>query len=400
MSRLVLTNGRVNAGVDPQTVVIEDGRITQVIPGTPESTPADTTIDLKGDLVLPGFVDGHAHIDKSLWGEPWVSRTSTEASMEQFFQTTLYDWEHTTTPVGPRASAFLAECVKGGSTTVRTFVDVAPEIGLRGLHDVLEIRDAWRDRVDLKVAASAQLGLLHRPGTAQLLEESLRAGADTIASLDPAAHDGDVEQHLDVMFGLAEKYGARVDFHLHEMGELGFWVMSRIAARTTALGMRGRVTLCDVFSLTDPPDGQLEPMADVLAEAEIAVGMGLHGLYPIPDIGTLHAHGVRMFLGSDAPRSRWSPWGDGDILMRAMILAYKCFYQRDEDLERSLTLATDGGRASLGTEPCSVSVGDPADLVVVPGENRAEIVVKPRPRTLVIKAGVIVARNGELTDAA
>lgn len=399
MPRTVLADGRLDGKAEQQSLVVEDGRITQVLDAPPAEVDGELRIDLGGQIVLPGFIDGHAHIDKSLWGEPWVTRTSEEISMEQMFADTLVDWQATTTPCAVRAGRFLGECVRHGSTTVRTFVDVAPQVGLDGVAGVLQVREEFKDLVDLRVVAFAQLGLLRNPGTADLLEQALREGLDGVAGLDPAGVDGDARESLDAIFGLAEKYGVSVDFHLHESGELGRWLIGRIAERTRALGLQGRVSLCDVFSLADASPRQLDQVGTIMAEAGVAVAVGVHGLLPIPDVRRLHELGVRMCLGSDSSRSRWSPWGDGDILSRATFLAYKGYFRRDEDLEFALALTSRLGREAFGYERCDLAVGDPADLVVLPGQALGELVVLPPKRSLVMKAGRIVARDGELTEA-
>lgn len=397
MSRLVLTNGRIHGIGRPQTITVENGRIVSIGPGAPaDGRPGDQVEDLGGHIVLPGFVDGHAHADKSLWGEPWVTRTSQAITMEQMFEDTLQQWAETTTPVAQRAGAFLRECVAYGSTSIRTFVDVAPEVGLDGIAGLLQVRDELRDTTDIQVIAFPQLGLLSRQGTADLLEQALREGAEGVAGLDPAGVDGDASAQLEIVFGLAEKYQVPLDFHLHESGELGIWLIGQIAARTKSLGMQGRVSLCDVFSLAGPTQAQLEHLGTVLADAGIAVAIGVHGLLPVPDVKALHAMGVRMCLGSDSSRSRWSPWGDGDILSRAMFMAYKCYWRRDADLEFALSMATGLGREALGLERCDLAVGDPADLVVLPGEALGEVVVRPPQRTLVVKRGRVVARAGRV----
>ncbi|MFI0366612.1 amidohydrolase [Actinomadura sp. 1N219] len=397
MSRIILSKVRVNGAGDPQVITVADGTIHAVGTEPPADLgPADHVEDLTGQIVLPGFVDGHAHADKSLWGEPWVRRTSEPITMEQMFDDQLRQWAETTTPVVARARTFLDMCVAYGSTSIRTFTDVAPEIGLDGVHGLLQVREEMADLADLQIVAFPQLGILRKPGTAELLEQALRAGADAIGGLDPAGVDGDAARQLDIVFGLAEKYQVPVDFHAHESGELGIWLIERIAERVKALGMQGKVSLCDVFSLAEPTPSQFERLATVLADADIAVAVGVHGLLPVPDVKALHAMGVRMCLGSDSARSRWSPWGEGDILSRAMFMAYKRYWRRDEDLEFAVTMGTTLGREVLGAPPCDLKPGDIADLVVLPGEAIGEIVVTPPQRTLVMKRGKIVARSGTL----
>ncbi|WUH98392.1 amidohydrolase [Spirillospora sp. NBC_00431] len=400
MSRIILSNVRVNGVGDPRVITVADGRIHAVGTEVPADLgPADHVEDLAGQIILPGFVDGHAHADKSLWGEPWVRRTSEPITMEQMFDDQLRQWAETTTPVAVRARAFLDMCVAYGSTSIRTFTDVAPEIGLDGVHGLLQVREEMADLADLQIVAFPQLGVLRKPGTAELLEQALRAGADMIGGLDPAGVDGDAARQLDIVFGLADKYQVPVDFHAHESGELGIWLIERIAERVKALGMQGKVSLCDVFSLAEPTPSQFERLASVLADADIAVAVGVHGLLPVPDVKALRAMGVRMCLGSDSARSRWSPWGEGDILTRAMFMAYKRYWRRDEDLEFAVTMGTTLGREVFGAPPNDLKPGDVADLVVLPGEAIGEIVVAPPRRTLVMKRGKIVARSGALVRA-
>lgn len=400
MSRITLRNCRLNGDEKQHDLRIADGIIDDVVLSSttaPQAPATGEVIDVGGQLVLPSFVDGHCHADKSLWGEPWSRRDSVEISMDQMFQDTLRQWEEITTPVATRAGAFMRECVAHGSTFIRAFADVDPVIGLDGVHAMLTIKNELSHAADVQIVAFPQLGLLRRPGNEELLELALREGADAIGGLDPAGVDGDAARVLDTVFGLAEKYQASVDFHMHEEGELGLWLMKQIAERTVALGMQGRVTLCDVFSLAYLDRAATERAGTILAEAGVGVAVGVHGLLPVPDVLTMHEVGVRMCLGSDSSRSQWSPWGDGDMLSRATFLAYKSYFRRDVDLEFALSMTNRLGRVAFNLPENELRIGDPADLVVLPGEALGEVVVSPPRGRLVLKSGVVVARDGTVT---
>lgn len=56
---LVLADIRTGAGPAVTWMSLEDGRITAVGSGPPP--PAARTLDLGGAVVLPGFIDMHAH---------------------------------------------------------------------------------------------------------------------------------------------------------------------------------------------------------------------------------------------------------------------------------------------------------------------------------------------------
>jgi cytosine/creatinine deaminase len=40
-------------------------------------------LDIAGDLVLPGLVDGHMHLDKTLIGLPWMPHAAGPARMSR-----------------------------------------------------------------------------------------------------------------------------------------------------------------------------------------------------------------------------------------------------------------------------------------------------------------------------
>ena len=69
MSDLLLTDVRVwGAGDAPRDVAVRGGRIAAIGSGLPAD--GAEVFDGTGCLIIPGLVDAHAHIDKTLWGTP------------------------------------------------------------------------------------------------------------------------------------------------------------------------------------------------------------------------------------------------------------------------------------------------------------------------------------------
>ena len=122
-----------------------------------------------------------------------------------------------------------------GTGALRTHVDIDADVKLAGLEAVLRIAERYRDRIGIEVVAFPQSGILREAGAADLLAAALGAGADLVGGLDPAGIDGDVEGHLGIVFGLAERHGRGVDIHLHDPGPLGAFELRQIAARTRAM---------------------------------------------------------------------------------------------------------------------------------------------------------------------
>jgi cytosine deaminase len=375
-------------------VLIRGGAIDQLGPGL-DPGPADV-IDVAGKLVLPGLVDAHCHLDKTLFGAAWEPHSAGDSLAERIANDRRRRGELGLPDVASM-TALLGRMVASGTAHVRTHTDVDPDIGLRGIAAVQEVARRFTGRVTVEQVAFPQHGVLTNPGTAELLEEALRNGAGTIGGIDPAGMDGDPVRHLDVVFGLAERYGAGVDIHLHDGGTLGAWEIELIARRTKESALSGRVTISHAYALGSLDAGQQARLADQLADAGVALVTAAVYSFPVPPLRLVRAAGVTVGCGHDGIRDLWGPYGTGDMLDRAMHLAYRNTFRRDEDIELALHAATYGGAAVLRLPRYGLTAGAPANLVVVTADTPAEAVVAHPVRDLVLHQGRVVARNGELS---
>jgi cytosine/creatinine deaminase len=373
-------------------LLVEDGRIAQVGEYL-EAPEGATVLDGQGQLVLPGLVDAHAHLDKTLWGLPWRPHTAGDGLAELIANEHRgrVELRRQGITVAQRASSLLGAYVGAGTSHIRSHVDVDPAAGLDSLHGVMEARDAFADQITVELVAFPQSGLLVRPGTVELLEDAVRAGADLVGGLDPAGLDRRPVEHLDAVFAIAGRHGCGLDIHLHEGGELGAFTIELILERTRALGLAGRVTVSHAFCLAEVSLRRLDRLVEGLATAGVSLTTVAPGNpTPLP-LAALRAAGVAVGLGCDGIRDLWSPWGDGDLLARAALLAWRAGARRDEDLAVALEVATFGGAAVLGLDAYGLEVGCVADLALVPASTVGEAVVAHPPRTLVLKAGRVVA---------
>ena len=389
---LLLRNVRL-PGAGTVDIAIEDGRIASIGPAlaVPPGTP---TLDGAGDLALPGLVDGHAHLDKTLWGTPWHPHQAGPSIAERIANERRVLAALDLSPQ-QQSARLLARLVARGTTHVRTHVDIAPELGLAHLHGVQATAAAWHDAVDIQIVAFPQCGVMIRPGTLDLLDQAAREGAALLGGLDPIGIDADPTGQLDALFAIAARRGCGIDIHLHDRGEAGAATIDRIAERTAALGLAGRVAVSHAFCLGELEPARLEPLVDRLLDNDIAVMThGPAGRVPFPPIRRLAERGVRLFTGSDGVRDAWTPLNTGDMLERAYLLAYCSGFREDDDLALALRMATFGGAQVIGAERYGLEVGADADLVLVAAENEAEAVALHPPRRLVLKRGRVVARDG------
>lgn len=394
MTGLLLRDGLLPHGghVDLR---LEAGLIEQIAPANSLEADGCEVEPLAGALLLPGLVEGHIHLDKTLLGMPWLPHLEGDSVAERIeaekrLRRTL---DHS---VEQRAEALLAKVVAAGSTQVRCHVDVDDEIGIGQVEALLALRERWRDRVDIQLVAFPQSGIVRQRRVAELMDEAVRLGVEAVGGVDPAGYDGDVEGQLDVVFGLAERHGCAIDLHLHDMGELGAFELRRIAERSAASGLHGRVAVGHAFALGMLEADTFDRTAEALAGGGVAIMTAVPGPVPMPPVKRLVDAGVVVFAGSDNIRDAWSPLGNGDPLDRARLVAWRQGFGTDAELWMAFDMISHAAARALGIAGYGIREGAAADLVVVHAGHVPQAVAECPTRALVIKGGRIVARDGKL----
>lgn len=388
-------NARLGDGMR-RDMLVRDCRIA-AIEAAGERPAGTETVDLGDALVVPGFVEGHIHLDTSFYGDTWRPHRPCTNGFD-VHERVAFQAENmaAAAPMDVRARNQLDLCIGHGTTQMRSHVMVDGSVGLKSLETILKVRDEYRQLIDIQLVAFPQSGILSNPGTPQLLDEAIRLGANAVGGLDPASFDRDVEGHLDVVFGVAQKHGVDVDIHLHDGGMLGAFEVEQIAARTRAFGMEGRVAVSHAYGLGDIPADALKKTADILARSGVSIMTNAPGSRPFPPVATLRKAGVTVFSGNDNIRDSWWPYGDGDMLGRAMMIGYRSGFYTDEELAIAFDMITTAGAKALRLEGYGLHVGAKADFVTLNAAHIQEAVVARPSGRSVYKGGVLTARDNRV----
>lgn len=407
MADLVLRRARIEDAPDPVDLVVDAGVITGI--GDAAGKRGTTEIDCAGRVVIPGLVESHLHPDKALLDTVRTDPTGTLAGAIAVTQQLKKDFRYE--DVRARSVRVIESAVLAGTTVIRAHPDVDPVAGLLGVEVLLELRDTYRDLVDLQVVAFPQEGILKAPGTERLLRDALRAGADVIGGCAyNEATEQDCRRHVELVLDLAVEYGVPADLHADfadDTSDPRYALAEFIAEAVTRRGLRGRVALGHVTSLAGRPPAERARVAEALAAAGVAVvplpATDLHlggrhddrtvrrGVAPVRE---LWEAGVTTACSSNNIRNAFTPYGTGDLLEIALLLAQTGHLSGPADLARVLRMVTHDAARVVGiADRYGVRVGAAADLVVLDTTRYDDILLDRPDRTHVVKAGRIVART-------
>ncbi|MBO9625385.1 MAG: amidohydrolase family protein [Microbacterium sp.] len=386
-------------GAAASDVVVEEGRITAIRPHDASAPAADGDVDGRGRLLLPSFSDVHVHLDSSRIGLPFREHTGSPGVWGMMMNDRL-NWRNTDISHAEIVAGTLERMIANGTTRVRSYAQVDVDCRLEKFDSVMAAKERFAAHADVQVMTFPQAGILREEGTVELLEESLKQGADVMGGIDPCQLDRDPAKHLDIVFGLAEKYQVEVDIHLHEPGALGVFSTDLVIERTRALGMQGKVTMSHAYDLGAVNEATSRRLIDEFAELDISMATVAPSVSNQLSLVALVEAGVRVGLGEDGQRDYWSPYGNCDMLDRTWQLAFTNGFRRDDLIELALAVGTMGGASimshtsprptGVGDRP-GVAVGDRADLLLVDGETPTSAVMDRGVDRTVIHDGRVVA---------
>lgn len=412
MPDLVLRDARID---DDGLVDIEiaDGRISRIgRAGTAASAVADIPCD--GRVVIPGLIEPHLHLDKALLDREQPNLEGTLAAAIKI--TGHLKAAFTAEGIRQRARQVLDQAVVNGTTAIRAHPDVDPIVGLLCLDVMLGLREEYAGLIDIQVVAFPQEGIIKAPGTADLLREGLRRGADVAGGCSYNERDlADCKAHVDFVFGLAAEFGVPVDIHADfadDADDPRFALAGYIAEVTARTGMAGRVALGHMTSLAGRPPAERAAVMAQLAEAGVAVvplpATDIHlggrndavnvrrGIAPVRE---LWAAGVTTAYSSNNVRNAFTPYGNADMLDIGLFLAQTSHLSGPGDLDRVLGMATAQGAAVLGiADRYGLRPGADADLVVLSTRRVADVLLDRPDRCFVLKRGRVVARTSRTVE--
>ena len=367
---LIFRNVLLRASAAPVDIGISQGRITAIEP-TLRSEAVE--VDLKGRLVLPGFVDTHIHLDKAcLLGRCGHDHGSLGDAIRAV---SAMKRDFTIEDVYARGARVLERAIVHGTTRMRTHVEIDPRIGLRSFEAIKALKRDYGWALDLSLCVFPQEGLTNDPGSEELLIEAMRNGGDVIGGCPYT--DTDPNAQLERIFDLAQEFDVDVDLHLDFDLDPSWSHLDEVCRQTERRHYQGRVTVGHATKLSALPPERLQATTERLVKTGVSITvlpatdlylMGREATHNAPRGLTL-AHklvdkGVLCSVATNNVLNPFTPFGDASLLRMANFYA-NVAHASVAEFDTCLDLVTELPARLMNMKDYGIRPGNPADLVVL-----------------------------------
>lgn len=404
MLDLVIRNARLREDGPCVDIGISEGKFAEIAAGL--SAPARETIDAMSCFVTPPFVESHIHLDTALTaGEPrWNESGTLFEGIERWSERKTMLTED---DVVRRATKAIEWEVAHGVLHIRSHVDVC-DPRLTAMRAMIKVKQLMAPFVDIQLVAFPQDGILSSEAGPVQMEEAVRLGADAVGAIphyELTREDG--VESLKITVGLAEKYGRLVDVHCDEIDDEQSRFVEVLSALALRTGLRDRVTASHTTAMHSYGGAYASKLLRFCARsgmnfvANPLVNIHLQGrfdTYPkrrgVTRIKEMAAMGINVSLGHDDILDPWYPMGCGSMLDVAHMAVHVAQMTGRDEMRTVFHMVTDAGARTLHLgELYGITVGNPANLVLLDAVDESDALRRQSVARVVISKGRVVART-------
>lgn len=407
MFELLVKNATLPDGRSGIDIACNKGEIVALENGI--SAEAKDTIDAKGWLVAPPFVDPHFHMDATLsLGNPRmnVSGTLLEGIALWGELKKLQSIED----IVERALKYCDLATSMGIGAIRSHVDTCDD-ELKGVQALLEVREQVKGYLDLQLVAFPQDGVLRDPTALENTIRALDMGVDIVGGIPH--FERTMQQGADsvkLLCELAAERGLMVDMHCDESDDPLSRHIETLAYETKRLGLQGRVAGSHLTSMHSMDNYYVSKLIPLIVEAEVhaipnplinIMLQGRHDTYPKrrgqTRVRELRDAGITVGFGSDCVMDPWYSLGRADMLDVAFMGLHVGQLSSREDMAWCFQAVTENSAKIMGLDGYGIAVGCNANFNILQAQNSIEAVRLRAHRINIIRQGRVIASNGAIS---
>jgi cytosine deaminase len=400
---LIVRNATLPDGRKGQDVAIAGGRIAAIEPAI--AAEAARTIDARGYLLAPPFVDCHFHMDATLsLGLPRLNQSGTLLEGIALWGELKPHLTHEA--VAERALRYCDLAVSQGLLAIRSHVDVCDD-RLVAVEALLDVKKKVKPYLDLQLVAFPQDGYFRSPNAARNLKRALDLGVDVVGGIPHFERTmADGAASVKALCELAAERGLMVDLHCDESDDPTSRHVETLAYEAQRLGLSAGATGSHLTSMHSMDNYYVSKLLPLIAESGMnAIAnplinltlQGRHDAYPrrrgLTRIAEMRAAGVPVALGQDCVMDPWYGLGGADMLDVAHMAVHGAPMTSREAIRWTFDAVTEIPARILGLDGYGLSVGAYADMALLQAADPIEAVRLRATRLFVIRRGAVIAET-------
>ena len=387
-AKVVLDAEITTEGLCPLIIGLENGHISKI--QTLENSSNSTL-----RLLLPRFVETHAHIDKAFTG---IDFPNLDGTYNGALKANLEEHKfRTKQKVRDRAQKALRMALFNGLRAIRTHIDSFGVCGKESWDALLEIKNEWESLIELQLVALAPLhfwssdqGILFARRVAD--EGGLLGGV-----LTPPFDKRETKDSLSQVLSLANRFGCGVDIHIDEANHSPAAGLRLLIDVLTNNDINVPITCSHLSSMGLLPPKVQQHFAEQLAHYQVNVvalpltnswllGRSHRGTpikRPLAPVRQLQYAGVNVSIGNDNVQDPWYPLGNFDPL--SLISFSMPILQIAPWSRLGLAPFTTAAARLMGLKwDGLIRVGGPADFVLLDASSWAEAMCSLPSRKIIV----------------
>lgn len=403
MLDLLVKGGNLADGRRCVDIGVADGRITRIAKSI--RAKARETINAKGCLVSPPFVDPHFHMDATLsLGLPRLNESGT--LLEGIALWGELKPMLTIEAVRERALALCKWSIAKGTLAIRSHVDISDE-RLLAVEALLAVKKEIAPWIDLQLVAFPQDGFFRSPGAIENLARALDMGVDVVGGIPHFERTmADGARSVTALCEIAAERGLLVDMHCDETDDPLSRHVETLAFETKRLGLEGRVAGSHLTSMHSMDNYYVSKLLALMAEAEMTAIpnplinitiQGRHDTYPkrrgMTRVKEMAAQGINVALGHDCVMDPWYSLGSHDMLEVAHMAVHVGHMTGTAEMQAMFDAVTVNAARVMHLDGYGLEVGKNADMVVLQAGDPIEAIRLRPARLYVIRRGKVIART-------
>lgn len=375
------TNAKIYRNKDANEILVENGKFKAIGTNLPD---AQEVVDLKGQLVLPPYVDPHLHLDYVYTlGEMEGIGAASGTLFEAIENWPKYKATMTVEGVKELARKGIYDEVSQGVQYIRAQTDVT-DPKFTGFKALLELKEEMKHIVDIQVVAFPQNGMYTYKGGRDLVEEALKMGADVIGGIphyEPAREFG--EKSIHDIVELALKYKVLIDVHCDETDDPHSRFVELLNALVLLEGYGDKATASHTCSFGSADDSYAYRMFDLFKKSKLnfvacptenAYLQGRQDTYPkrrgLTRVKEFMEMGINVAFAQDSINDPWYPLGSGNMMNILDNGVHLTQYASPGELESAFDLITYNGAKCLNIQDqYGLDEGKPANFIVLDEKN-------------------------------